>query len=192
MKLKKEFVIRHMNVLRFLLIVTMLISLTSIVLENDRFTTQVVLGIDQKHNYNETKIILTTDKTRPLSSNIDEATTKNMKMNHNLTAVTTTTHIKSNSNIDGKSNDKIVILTFGDIHKSQYTTVKPILDRYGFKGSFFVTCGFVNDNDGKTNNTSNKSLRMSWNDILALERDGQDIESKGMIHRNLIYYLRMV
>ena len=76
MKLKKEFVIRHMNVLRFLLIVTMLISLTSTVLENNEFTTQVVLAIDQKHNYNEIKVILTTDKTRPLSSNLDVATTK--------------------------------------------------------------------------------------------------------------------
>src|SRR6185437_14134498 len=36
-------------------------------------------------------------------------------------------------------NNKVVILTFGDIHKSQYMTAKPILDQYGFKGSFFVT-----------------------------------------------------
>ncbi len=35
--------------------------------------------------------------------------------------------------------NKVVILTFGDIHKSQFTNVKPILDQYGFKGSFFCT-----------------------------------------------------
>ncbi|MDQ6866106.1 MAG: polysaccharide deacetylase family protein, partial [Thermoproteota archaeon] len=34
-------------------------------------------------------------------------------------------------------NDKVVILTFGDGWKTQYTNAKPILDRYGFKGSFF-------------------------------------------------------
>ena len=38
---------------------------------------------------------------------------------------------------------KVVILTFGDIHKSQFTTAKPILDQYNFKVSFFVPCGMV-------------------------------------------------
>ena len=35
-----------------------------------------------------------------------------------------------------------MILTFGDTIKSQVTTAKPILDQYGFKASFFITCGF--------------------------------------------------
>ena len=39
--------------------------------------------------------------------------------------------------------NKVVVLTFGDIHKSQFTNAKPILDKYGFKGSFFVTCLWV-------------------------------------------------
>ena len=31
------------------------------------------------------------------------------------------------------NSSKVVILTFGDTHKTQFTTVKPILDQYGFK-----------------------------------------------------------
>src|SRR5262249_45683364 len=78
---------------------------------------------------------------------------------------------------------------FGDIHKNQFTIVKPILDQYGFKGSFFVTCGFVkdsnNENVGNDNGGKNGTPRMSWNDIIALQKDGQDIQSKGMTHRDL-------
>jgi peptidoglycan/xylan/chitin deacetylase (PgdA/CDA1 family) len=70
--------------------------------------------------------------------------------------------------------DKIVIITFGDTKKSQFTTAKPILDRYGFKASFFITCNYANEGD------RNPRYHMSWNDILALQSDGQDIESKGM------------
>ena len=38
---------------------------------------------------------------------------------------------------------KVAILTFGDGWKSQFTNAKPILDKYGFKASFFVTCDRV-------------------------------------------------
>ena len=68
---------------------------------------------------------------------------------------------------------KVVILTFGDTLKSQFTNAKPILDKYGFKGSFFITCLSV---------ASSKS-DMTWQDISALQNDGQDIESKAMTHR---------
>ena len=70
------------------------------------------------------------------------------------------------------SHDKLVILTFGDTHKSQFTTAKPILDQYGFKASFFITCTYADDRT--------KAVHLSWDDILVLQEDGQDIESKGM------------
>ena len=74
------------------------------------------------------------------------------------------------------NNSKIVMMTFGDTLKSQYITAKPILDKYGFKASFFITCGWV----GLENEN-----RMTWQDISALQNDGQDIESKTMTHRDL-------
>jgi peptidoglycan/xylan/chitin deacetylase (PgdA/CDA1 family) len=75
-------------------------------------------------------------------------------------------NIANQSNI-AAINNKVVILTFGDIHKSQYTTAKPILDQYGFKGSFFVPCDLVGNN-----------LNMEWQEILTLYHEGHDIEAK--------------
>ncbi len=71
---------------------------------------------------------------------------------------------------------KIAMLTFGDTVKNQYTIAKPILDKYGFKASIFITCNWV----GLENEN-----RMTWQDISALQNDGQDIESKTMTHRDL-------
>jgi peptidoglycan/xylan/chitin deacetylase (PgdA/CDA1 family) len=67
-------------------------------------------------------------------------------------------------------NDKVAMITFGDAWKSQFTTAKPILDKYGFKASFYIPCNFA----GKNN------VHMNWQDISALQKDGMDIESKGM------------
>ena len=75
--------------------------------------------------------------------------------------------------------NKIIILTFGDISQTQYTNAKPILDKYGFKGSFFVTCNWVGTVD------DDKSSRMSWQEIQLLHSQGHDVESKAMSHRDL-------
>ena len=71
--------------------------------------------------------------------------------------------------------NKLTILTFGDISQTQYTNAKPILDKYGFKGSFFVTCDLVGTVD------DDKSPRMSWQMIQALHNQGQDMESKDYV-----------
>lgn len=71
------------------------------------------------------------------------------------------------------TSNKVVILTFGDVHKSQFTTVKPILDQYGFKGSFYVPCKMVG-----------KDSRMDWQDIETLYNEGHDVEAKS--DQNLI------
>ena len=86
---------------------------------------------------------------------------------------------QNSTNTGLNSMNKLAILTFGDISQTQYTNAKPILDKYGFKGSFFVTCDWVGtvDND--------KSPRMSWQMIQALHSQGQDMESKAMTHRDL-------
>jgi hypothetical protein len=86
-------------------------------------------------------------------------------------------HAQTRSVVGISHPDKVIILTFGDTHKSQFTNAKPILDKYGFKGSFFVTCLWAG---------SSKS-RLTWQDISALQKDGQDIESKAMTHRRMTH-----
>ena len=133
------------------------------------------LAISQ-NPYHEGKSVnvVNTDKTTVSSRN----DTKTKEINSNLHSNTSTT-----------SNGKLVILTFGDTIKNQLTTARPILDKYGFKASFFITCGFVDDSNRneatKNINNDNGKHRMSWSDILQLQQDGQDIESKGMTHRDL-------
>ena len=78
---------------------------------------------------------------------------------------------QQNEPSDTNGISKVVILTFGDTHKSQYSNAKPILDKYGFKASFFVTCSYAEDQ---------KQAHMNWDEIVALQADGQDIESKGV------------
>jgi peptidoglycan/xylan/chitin deacetylase (PgdA/CDA1 family) len=73
---------------------------------------------------------------------------------------------------------KVVILPFGDTLKSQITTAKPILDKYGFKASFFITCDW-------TGLQTSRTPRLAWQDISLLQKDGHDIESKTMTHRDL-------
>jgi len=36
--------------------------------------------------------------------------------------------------------NKVIIINFDDSHKSQFTYAKPILDKYGFKATFFQVC----------------------------------------------------
>jgi hypothetical protein len=84
-------------------------------------------------------------------------------------------HAQSRSVVGISHPSKVVVLTFGDTLKSQFTNAKPILDKYGFRGSFFITCLSVG---------SSKS-DLTWQDISVLQNDRQDIESKAMTHRTM-------
>ena len=46
--------------------------------------------------------------------------------------------------------NKVVILNFYDDVKSQFTNAKPILDKYGFKGTFFIVCNWAGAVRSKT------------------------------------------
>jgi peptidoglycan/xylan/chitin deacetylase (PgdA/CDA1 family) len=89
----------------------------------------------------------------------------------------------SNSN----STDKVAILNFYDDDKDQFTNAKPILDKYGFKGTFFIVCNWaISDNTILTwQNISSLYSRMSWQDITQLYREGYDIESHSTSHKVL-------
>jgi len=71
--------------------------------------------------------------------------------------------------------DKVVILNFDDNRKSQFTQAKPILDKYGFKATFYVVCKYLD----------NKKGFMNWTELETLYREGHDIGSHTMNHDNL-------
>jgi peptidoglycan/xylan/chitin deacetylase (PgdA/CDA1 family) len=86
----------------------------------------------------------------------------------------------SNSPTSGSSNNnsttpKVVFLNFYDDEKDQFINAKPILDKYGFKGTFFIVCNWANTN----------SSRMTWKDINQLYKEGHDIESHSTSHKVL-------
>jgi peptidoglycan/xylan/chitin deacetylase (PgdA/CDA1 family) len=82
--------------------------------------------------------------------------------------ITSRTSSTNNSNMT----TKVVILSV-DNKEGDFTYAKPILDKYGFKATFFVICGKTGG--GATN----------WQEIAALQRDGMDIESHTMTHSHL-------
>jgi peptidoglycan/xylan/chitin deacetylase (PgdA/CDA1 family) len=69
---------------------------------------------------------------------------------------------------------KMVILSFDDSTLGQYTAARPILDKYGFKGTFFTVCNFI----GTTGH-------MNWAQINTLQKEGHDIESHSTDHKHL-------
>lgn len=63
--------------------------------------------------------------------------------------------------------DKLVVLTFDDASLSHFTIVGPMLRKYGFGATFFITEGF----DFKTN----KEDYLTWEQIRQLHDDGFEI-----------------
>src|SRR5918911_2799996 len=100
------------------------------------------------------------------------STTDNSDMNNAQATISSTSN-----NINNE--DKYVIINFDDSHQSDYTYAKPILDKYGFKATFFEVCNWVeagyHDND----------ISVTWQQIAALQQDGMDIEAHTMNHPNL-------
>ncbi len=63
--------------------------------------------------------------------------------------------------------DKLVVLTFDDSSASHYAVAAPLLKRYGFGATFFITEGFTF--------RTNKRDYMTWEQIASLHRDGFEI-----------------
>jgi peptidoglycan/xylan/chitin deacetylase (PgdA/CDA1 family) len=63
--------------------------------------------------------------------------------------------------------DKLVVLTFDDSKASHYTVVRPLLKKYGFGATFFITEGFTF--------RTNKEDYLTWEQISELYRDGFEI-----------------
>src|SRR5919205_2566765 len=80
----------------------------------------------------------------------------------------------SNAGINTGNNNKVVVLNFDDGYESQYTNAKPILDKYGYKATYYIVCNYVGN-----------SGRLTWEDIAALSKEGYDIGSNTMNHADL-------
>jgi peptidoglycan/xylan/chitin deacetylase (PgdA/CDA1 family) len=78
--------------------------------------------------------------------------------------------------VNSNDSNKVVILTFGDGWKSQFVNAKPVLDKYGFKASFFVACDRVGE-----------ATKMTWQDLTTLHKEGNDVESKTMTGKILTH-----
>lgn len=63
--------------------------------------------------------------------------------------------------------DRLVVLTFDDSVKSQFSVVRPLLKQYGFGATFFITEGF--------DFRSNKNDYLTWDEITQLHADGFEI-----------------
>jgi peptidoglycan-N-acetylglucosamine deacetylase len=63
--------------------------------------------------------------------------------------------------------DGLVVLTFDDSKASHYTVVRPLLKKYGFGATFFITEGFTF--------RTNKEDYLTWEQIGELHRDGFEI-----------------
>ncbi len=70
-----------------------------------------------------------------------------------------------------------VVITIDDGYKSAIVYAAPILKKYGYPWTYFVYPDFITVNEGKG--------AASWNDLLALQADGVDIESHSMTHPTL-------
>jgi peptidoglycan/xylan/chitin deacetylase (PgdA/CDA1 family) len=89
-------------------------------------------------------------------------------------------HTNSSSTSQSDNNNaKVVIINFDDSHKNQYTYAKPVLDKYGFKATFFEVCNWVEAG------YHDKDMTTTWKDIAALEQDGMDIEAHTMNHPHI-------
>ncbi len=90
----------------------------------------------------------------------------------------------------GSDVEKAVIIMFDRGYENQFTVAKPILDKYEFKASFFIICSFV-EGSGYHKLADGSELihaadnAMDWDQIKQLDKEGHDIESHGMEHRDL-------
>jgi peptidoglycan/xylan/chitin deacetylase (PgdA/CDA1 family) len=103
--------------------------------------------------------------------------------NNSIAPVSTYSHKNTNSSSTSQSgsnnNAKVVIINFDDSHESEYTYAKPILDKYGFKATFFEVCNWVEAGYHESD------ISTSWKDIAALQQDGMDIEAHTMNHPHI-------
>jgi peptidoglycan/xylan/chitin deacetylase (PgdA/CDA1 family) len=108
--------------------------------------------------------------------NGDENNSHNTTANDNVDTNNPSIDSSDSSTNNNNYIPKAVILNFYDNDIGQFTNAKPILDKYGFKGTFFIVCRWAD---------SGSPDRMNWEQITQLYREGHDIESHSTSHKVL-------
>ena len=86
----------------------------------------------------------------------------------------TTLHFDDVQHIPLTSKNKYVIITFDDGWHGNYSYALPLLKKYGFKATFFITLSLVGRNP-----------YMSWQELNELLRNGMSVQSHAVTHNPL-------
>jgi peptidoglycan/xylan/chitin deacetylase (PgdA/CDA1 family) len=147
-------------------------SLPSIALDsrsyNDNQSSSILSISDGQSNNNSSKLNLIA------SGNHYSPTSNTTYSIRTLNSIPGSKSPNDNLRITNSINNKLVILSFDDNRIGDFTYAKSILDKYGFKATFFIICGKTSDRGA-----------MNWQDIAAMQKDGMDIESHTMTHAHL-------
>ena len=167
---------RNFFIVSFVILVVFSLTFTRILNTN----TNIGVGIDAFAKKNS-KTFYDTDSnvSNGVSGSNSEGangTTDNSKMYGSQLTISGT---GTNNNINNNNGDKFVIINFDDSHESDYTYAKPILDKYGFKATFFEVCNWIEAGYHESD------ISVTWQQIAALQQDGMDIEAHTMTHPNL-------
>src|SRR5438067_11351094 len=73
--------------------------------------------------------------------------------------------------------DKLIVLTFDDASKSHFTVARPLLLKYKFGATFFVTEGW--------DFATNKRDYMTWEEIAQLHKDGFEVGNHTLDHQSV-------
>ncbi|MGA9154825.1 MAG: polysaccharide deacetylase family protein [Candidatus Nitrosopolaris sp.] len=114
------------------------------------------------------------NKSNLIASGNHYSSTPNTHYIRTLNSIPGSKSTNDNLRITNSINNKLVILSFDDNRKGDFTYAKSILDKYGFKATLFIICGKTSDRGA-----------MNWQDIAAMQKDGMDIESHTMTHAHL-------
>ena len=74
--------------------------------------------------------------------------------------------------------DRLVVMTFDDGPKSQFTFAAPLMKSCGFNATFYITEGLRFRED--------KERYMTWEEVAALDADGFEIGNHTRRHRNVV------
>lgn len=77
-----------------------------------------------------------------------------------------------------------ISLTFDDGLLDAYTVVMPLLDKFGYKGTFYVVTNWADNANGKAQRPNRRY--MNWEQIKALADDGHEIGNHSVKHYQLV------